>query len=143
MTVISEDPRTVLIERIRTDLQRVEGRAERLHRTNVRLIVASLIASGLATLLAGLTAATGPVLGGAGVSGWRWTCGIVAVVSGLAGLLTLVHQRLQVAENLAQSRACEGRLKALELALTVKGRDALDVARDYEEVLAAHAAVLA
>lgn len=141
MHTITEDPRGLLLQRVRADLQRAEAKAERLRRMNLRLILATLAASALATLLAGVTAATGPVVG-AGPMAWRWTCGVIALVTGFSGLMTSVQQRFNIADHLAQSLACTGRLRALELSLTLQQRDARELVRDYEEVVANHPSVL-
>lgn len=141
MQATPDDSGDLLLQRIQKDLRHAETKAERLRRNNVRLIAASLVASALATALAGITAAVGP-LAGEGPPAWRWTCGLIALVTATAGLLTGIHQRLNVAEQLAQSLACAGRLRALELSLALRRREAQDLARDYEELVATYAYVL-
>lgn len=126
-----------MLRRIQESLRTASGRVASLRRTNGRLIWLSLIASALATILAAATAAAGP-LAGEGPPAWRFTCGSIAVLTGFSGLLTGAHQRLNVSEKLAGAMASVGKLRALELGLTVTGRDVAEVAREYEEVIAAH-----
>ena len=134
MPTTAED---VLLERIRADLRRIEARSRELDRLDFRLVASSLAATALATVLAGLTAAAGP-LAGEGPPAWRLTCGAIAVITALSGALTGAHQRFRVPERRAQALTCLGRLRALELALGISRRDPTDVAREYQEVLAQH-----
>lgn len=131
------DSKAAMLERLQTSLRAAEGHAERLKRTNTRLIWLSLTGSSLATLLAGITAAAGP-LAGEGVPAWRLTCGAIAVLTALSGLLSGFHQRLNISERLGKALACAGRLRGLELALAVTGRDVREVAGDYEDVVAGY-----
>lgn len=137
MEIVPEEPRVAMLRRIRDGLQKAEARTDRLRRTNTRLVYLSLSSSTLATALAGVTAAAGPIAG-EGPPAWRVTCAAVAVLTALSGLLSGVHQRLNISEQLAKAIACAGRLRGLELALTVTGRNVVEVARDYEDVVAGY-----
>ena len=130
-------PKEAMLARIRDGLKKVEARAGSLRRTSSRLVWLSLIASAIATILAGATAAAGPLVG-EGPPAWRFTCGGIAVLTGFSGLLTGAHQRFNVSEKLAGALACAGKLCSLELALAVTGRDVVDVAPEYEDVVAAN-----
>ncbi len=134
MQTTADDGQTLLLERIRTDLRWIEARSRELRRLDVRLVSASLGFSALATLLAGLTAAVGP-LAGEGPPAWRWTCGLLAAVTAVSGVLTGAHQRFRVPERRAQVLAVEGRLRGLEIALGVARREPREVAREYQELL--------
>lgn len=129
--------REALLVRIKDGLNRSGSRTAELRRANSRLIWLSLIASAVATMLAAVTAAAGP-LAGEGPPAWRLTCGSIAVLTGMSGLLTGAHQRLNVSEKLASAIACTGKLRSMELALTVTGRDPGEVARDYEDLVATY-----
>ncbi|HEX7069358.1 MAG TPA: hypothetical protein VF190_01070, partial [Rhodothermales bacterium] len=126
-----------MLGRIREGLGKVDKRVATLRRTNDRLVWLSIATSAIATVLAAATAAAGPLVG-EGPPAWRFTCGSVAVLTGFSGILTGAHQRLNVTEKLAMSIACAGKLRALELALTVTGRDVMEVAREYEDIVASY-----
>ena len=134
MRTTAADVRTVLVSRIQEHLRRVEGKVGRLRRLNVRVVSANLDCSTLATLVAGLTAASGPLMG-EGASAWRWTCGIVAVVTAGTGLTTLLQQRLKVPEQLARSLTCAGKLRSLELALQLARVAPEEVGQEYEQLI--------
>jgi len=137
MQPAADDTRMLLIDRIQEHLQRVERRVGRLRRVNVRVITLSLVLSTVATLLAGLAAAGGP-LTGEGTSAWRWTCGLIAVVTAGAALATGVHQRFQIPENLARALACAGRLRSLDLALRLARLPPEEVGHEYAELIATY-----
>jgi hypothetical protein len=123
--------------RISECLRKVEGLSTKLKKSNSRLITISLIASGLATLLAGLTAALGP-LAGQGPTAWKFTCGAVAAFTALAGVTTGFHQKFSISERLAKAYACAGRLRSLELSLNLSGKELSAAAKEFEEITAAY-----
>lgn len=103
----AEDVRTFLAARIPEQLRRVEQKAVRLRRVHLRVQSANLVLTALATLLAGLTAAAGP-LAGQGPPAWRWSCAMIAVVTATAGVLAGFHQRLQLPDQLARRSRAPG-----------------------------------
>ncbi len=126
--------RQAVQQKIKESLQKVNMHVMKLRSANFRLITISLIASALATLLAGLTAALGP-LAGQGPPAWKITCGAVAGFTALAGLMTGLHQKFSISERLAKSFSCAGRLNSLDLALSVSKKDPGAVAKEYEELI--------
>lgn len=127
----------VILRRISQGLERLSSRLRRLHRTNTALLVAAVLTSGLATLVTGITAATGPVIG-EGIPGWRLACAVGAVFSFGASVSVGLNQSLKLGERLAQTRECNGRLRALEVALTTGSRSWHNVAAEYEEIVKAY-----
>ena len=137
MQPASTDVRAVLTTRIGDHLQRVERRAGRLRRINFQVTGLNLLLSSVATLLAGLTAAAGPLVG-EGPPAWRWTCGIIAVVTAGAALTTGILQRYKVPEALARTLACAARLRSLDLALQLARLGPDEVGQEYEQLLATY-----
>ncbi|HAY34663.1 MAG TPA: hypothetical protein DCY06_11075, partial [Bacteroidetes bacterium] len=99
-----------------------------------RFILISLIASVFATLLAGVTAFSGPVAG-AGPGAWKWTCGIVAVFTATATVFTGLHKQLTISERLAKSIECTGKLKSLAFSLKQEDSNKEDIAKEYRRIL--------
>ena len=126
-----------LLKRIQDSRLKVETVSKNLKKANSRFIYISIIASSLATLLSGLTAALGP-LAGQGAPAWKITCGGVAVLTAFAGIFTGLHQRMSIPERLSKCYLCLGKLNSLELALTVTKRDPLGVAKDFEDVIVSY-----
>ena len=127
------DMREMILQQIRGALQNAEARARALRRRNSLMVSTGLVAGGLGTILAGLAAARGP-LAGQGSGAWKLTCGVVGVLSACATLFPGLNQQLSVPDRLVKVTACVGRLRALEIALTVTQRDPAVVATEYQEV---------
>jgi hypothetical protein len=132
-----EDAASLIVTRITENLRQVEMRVARLRRTNVRITGLSLLFSTAATLLAGLTAAAGP-LAGEGPPAWRMTCGIIAVVTAATALVTGVQQRFQIPEQLARALAVAGRLRGLELSLRLSRVGPEQAGHEYEQLIATY-----
>jgi uncharacterized membrane protein len=109
---------------------------KRLRKTNSRFIIISLIASVLATLLAGSTAFMGP-LAGQGPPAWKWTCGIVALFTATATVFTGLQKQLTVSERLSKATECAGKLRGIDFAISnAKSEDDKEEAiTDYRKVL--------
>lgn len=133
----SPESRAALLERIRTGMRRAEAQATELRKKNSRYVSVGVIAGGLATVVAGTAAALGPVVG-QGPPAWKLTCGIVALLTGVATVLNGLQKQLSIAERLAKASSCLGKLTSLEFALTVNNRETVEVAREYESALAAY-----
>jgi len=101
------------------------------------MVSIGLIAGALGTILAGLAAGRGP-LAGQGTHAWKVTCGVIGVLSACATLLPGLNQQLSVPDRLVKATACVGRLRALEIALTVAQRDPTLIATEYQEVATAY-----
>ena len=121
---------------IKESLNRATSHLSKLRKTNSRFIIISLVASVLATLLAGFTAFNGkPVVGqGAGA----WACGIVAVFTATATVFTGLHKQLTISERLAKATECVGKLKSLQISLENSGDDESgkkDIINEYRKVV--------
>jgi hypothetical protein len=127
----------VIVRRVAQGLERLSGRHKRLRRTNTGLLVSGVLTSALATLVTGVTAASGPVIG-EGPPGWRLACAVGAVFSFGATLTVGLSQSLRVSDRLAETRECSGRLRALDIALTTGSRSWHNVAMEYEELVKAY-----
>ncbi|HQY19687.1 MAG TPA: hypothetical protein PK294_03235 [Ignavibacteria bacterium] len=119
---------------IRESLLKSEKNYIKLKKTNSRFIMISLIASVLATLLAGLTAFTGPVAGQGAVA-WKWTCGIVAVFTATATIFTGMHKQLSVSDHLTKSLECTGKLRSLSFTIQQEGYNKEEAVKEYKRIL--------
>jgi hypothetical protein len=132
---MGQDQQAAILNELKTSMARVEIKLAGLHRTNTTFIFVGTGASALATLVAGITAAAGPVVGD-GIDGWRLACIAAAVLSACGGLATALQQQFTIADRLAAAKACAGKLRALEVALSVSRRDPTKVAQEYEQLTA-------
>jgi hypothetical protein len=88
---------------------------------------AALLTGVLATLIAALAASNAPLFGKG--EGWRWTCGLVAVLTGFSSVLTGLREKPS-SKQLDKVTECVGKLKALQLNL-----DQENAAADYKKVV--------
>jgi hypothetical protein len=61
---------------------------------------------------------------------------VAALLTALGAMLTGMNQQFGNANKLARGLAYAGRLRSLEVALSVTGRDPLQVSKDFEELIA-------
>ncbi len=145
----SPDSRTTLLDKIRSGIRKAEGEVTSLKRKNSRYIIIGLVASAVSTVIAALAASLGPVIaqtltGQQGPPGpaWKLTCGVVAVCTGIATIFGGLQKQLSIAERLAKSMACAGKLHSLEFALTVNNRETPEVAKEYEMAIASYPEII-
>ncbi|RIH81813.1 hypothetical protein Mterra_02948 [Calidithermus terrae] len=123
-----------LADHVRRSVLKAEAYTARLRRSNTRLLLTSLFASGASTLVTGVTAAGGPVVG-SGIEGWRLACVAGAVLGFAATVSTGAVQQLKVGDRLSEGNQCLGRLRLLEVAISTRSRPLEDIAKEYAEVL--------
>jgi hypothetical protein len=133
----STEARSVLLEKIRDGIRKSDVLSATLKKRNSRYITVGIVASALSTVIAGATAAIGPVIA-QGPPGWKLTCGLVAVCAGVATVFNGLQQQLSIAEKLAKATSCSGKLHSLEFALTINNRVPSEVVREYETLLSTY-----
>jgi hypothetical protein len=132
------DDSTTVAARIRQSLETAQRRAQALRHRSTQLAYLGLTASALATIVAGIASAHGP-LAGQGPTSWKLTCGLTAVFSACAALASGLNQQFSYAEHLARAMACAGRLRSLELQVSLGERSPSEIAREYEDLVANYA----
>lgn len=128
-----EPAEQAIVAKIRGSLQHAEMVSARLRHRNSRLIGTSILSGGLGTAVGALAVSVGPVLGH-GASAWRVTCAVATIFTACATICSGLNQQLAVPDHLAKATACIGRLRALELEVTVGGRNPAEVAKEYGEL---------
>ncbi|MGA8184760.1 MAG: hypothetical protein WB819_14095 [Terriglobia bacterium] len=129
----ANDQRDEMLQRLRSSLSKAEDHMHHLRREDAALVYASLAASSLGTIVAGLAAALGPTLG-KGPLAWKVTCALVAALTASATILSGVHKQQAVPVRLGKASACVLKLRALEMDMTLGSRDAAQVAKEYQEL---------
>ncbi len=135
------DSRSALLTRIREGIRTSDTVASDLKKKNSRYITTGVIASALSTVIAATAAALGPVIG-QGPSAWKFTCGAVAICTGIATVVSGLQKQLSIAEKLAKATSCAGKLHSLEFALTINNRDTAEIAKEYEIVIASYPEII-
>jgi hypothetical protein len=102
---------------IEEDLNTAIGHYNSLKKKAYIYFSAALITAVLATLIAALAASNAPLFGKG--EGWRWTCGLVAVLTAFSSVLTGLRER-PGSKQLDTVTECVGKLKALLLNIEEK-----------------------
>lgn len=137
----ADSKRNLLSQRIRDSLRRAENYTTHLRRNYTRLVIGGLIGSTVTVLVAGGTAVQGPLVG-SGVEGWRLACIVAAILSLISTICVGLVQQLKLGERVPQGQLCIGRLRALDIALAIKGSEFDEIAKEYEEVVKAFPEVI-
>ena len=122
---------------VKESLHKAEERTASLRSTNNRLLIGSVVSSAATTLVAGGTAAAGPLVGD-GVAGWRLACIVAAVLAFTATVCTALTQQLRVGDRLSQGHQCVGRLRLLTVDMTTGSRNWEEITKDYTEIAKAY-----
>ena len=109
------------------DLQVAIGHYNSIRRKVYLYFSAVLFTGVMATLIAALAASNAPLFGKG--EGWRWTCGLIAVLTAFSSVLTGLRER-PTSKQLDRVTECVGKLKALRLNL-----DKENAASDYKKVV--------
>lgn len=134
MSTEHADNRDAIAQKVRRSLHTAEKKAERLRKTNTLLLVAGLFCSAGATLVAGVTAVTGPRVG-LGVAGWRIACIVAAVFGFLSTLSMGLNQRLRFGQRLSKVTRCVGKLRSLDLLIVSGDKELPEIIRQYARIV--------
>jgi hypothetical protein len=123
-----------LRQHVQASLRQAENYTAGLGKTYTRLTIGGLASSAVSTLVAGGVALQGSAFG-LGASGWQLFCGIAAALGFVSTICMGIVQQLRLGERLPLGQSCVGRLRALNMALTVGSRDWGEIAKEYEAVI--------
>ena len=129
-----EQNQDALARRVRQSLKKAEQYASRVRTTNTRLLVLGVFNSGVSTLVTGVTAAQGPIVG-EGIPGWRLACAVGAVFGFATTVSVGLNQQLKLGERLSEANQCLGRLKFLDVAMETGSRSWAEISEEYEDIL--------
>lgn len=122
-----------LAQSVKASLNQAEKRVSNLRQSNTRLIMTGIASSAGSTLVAGVTAATGPLVG-TGDAGWRLACIVAAVFAFIATVSTGMKQQLKISDRLAKGAQCVGKLRALDVTISTGNQDWQEIANEYKEI---------
>jgi hypothetical protein len=126
--------RDIAIEKIKNSLQTVERRAAGLRRTHTSLLMTSMFGSAITTLIAGITAAAGPVVG-TGIPGWRLACSLAAIFGFVTTVAAGMNQQLRLGDQLSTANQLLGRLRFLDVAAAMGTRSWEEITTEYAEIV--------
>ena len=128
------DDRQVLLKKVTNSLRKAERVTVGLSKANTRVVFASVFGSAACTLVAGITAAHGPVVG-EGPDGWRLACTISAVLAFEATVAIGLGHQLRISDRLSTAHQCVGRLRSLDVVIMTPGTSLEDAINEYVEIV--------
>ena len=121
----------IIARRIRESLKATERHSARFGKINFGLYASGIISGAAATLVAGMAALSGPVVG-QGTTGWQITC-LIAAVFGFIATLSTGFSGPAIERN-TQSKLCYGRLKSLDVSVATGSRTWDEITQEYEDI---------
>ena len=129
--------KTALTAMVKSSLKKAETVVKNQKRANSGVLITSFTFSAIATLVAGITSAAGPVIG-SGIEGWRAACILAAFLSFASTLITGVSQQLRINDKLEEASLCAAKLRALDIGLAIGSRPWELATREFEEIVTAY-----
>ena len=123
--------RDLLTQSVKRSLKKAEGIISGRKKTNTGLLFAGMTTSAASTLVAGITAAQGPLIG-TGIEGWRVACIIAAVFGFASTIITGLSQQLKVNDRVIEGNQCVSKLRALDVGIITGSRNREEIIGDYE-----------
>ena len=131
------EKRKNLAENVKASLRKAEGIVSGYQKNNTWMVVTTIVSSAGATMVAGITAAAGPLAGG-GIEGWRAACIIAAVFGLVSTVSTGLSQQLKISDRLLEGRQGLSKLRQLDVAITTGRIGVEEVAKEYEGIAQAY-----
>jgi hypothetical protein len=118
---------------VKDRLRKAEQHTASLRNRNHGLLMTSIVSSAATTLVAGGTAAVGPMLE-IGDNGWRLACIVAAALAFVSTLTMTLNQQLKMGDRLSQGYQCVSRLRLLDVNIAVGGHSWEEISREYGDI---------
>jgi hypothetical protein len=119
---------------VKDSLRKAQKYTSGLRKQNTRLLITGMICSAGTTLVAGGTAATGPIVG-SGDAGWRIACIVAAILAFVSTVSTAITTQLKFEERLIKGNQCVGQLEALNVSILTGVEDWEEATKEYTEIV--------
>lgn len=137
-TEIGNSPREDILELVRQGLIKTDVYKRKYKKYDSWLLIVSIVMGTIATALAGSGAAGGkPVMDALG--GWRIVCFIAAALTAIGTITGALHKSFQISDKLSGAIVCSGKLRSLELDITIAEKNPKEASELYERILIDHA----
>lgn len=118
---------------VKSSLTKTKKALSAHRRKNKSLLLASMTFSGASTLVAGITSAGGPIIG-SGIEGWRLACIVATALGFISTISTGISQQLEISDHLLEGSQCVGKLKSLDMSITIGSRTREEIIKEYEQI---------
>ena len=131
------EERTKVTESVKASLRKAGAIVSDYRKKKNRLLTTTMISSTAVTLVAGITAAIGPVTG-TGAEGWRMACIIAAIFGFVSTVSTGLSEQLKISDRLSEGRQGVGKLRYLDVVITTGNKSWEEITKEYEEIAKAY-----
>ena len=131
------EERRKVTESVKASLRKAGEIVSGYQKKKNRLLFAAMISSTAATLVAGVTAAAGP-MAGTGTDGWRMACIIAAVFGFISTVSTGLSEQLKISDRISEGSQGIGKLKYLDILITTGNKSWEEITDEYEEIAKAY-----
>jgi hypothetical protein len=131
------EERRKVTESVKASLRKAGAIVSGYRKKKNRLLTTTMISSTAVTLVAGITAAVGPVAG-TGVEGWRMACIIAAILGFVSTVSTGLSEQLKISDRLSEGRQGVGKLRYLDVVITTGNKSWEEITKEYEEIAKAY-----
>ena len=131
------EERRKVTESVKASLQKAGEIVSGYRKKKNRLLFAAMISSTAATLVAGVTAAAGP-MADIGTEGWRMACIIAAIFGFISTVSTGLSEQLKISDRISEGSQGIGKLKYLDVLITTGNKSWEEITEEYEEIAKAY-----
>jgi len=131
------EERRKVTESVKASLRKAGGIVSGYRKKKNRLLFTAMISSAAVTLVAGVTAAAGPVAD-TGTDGWRMACVIAAIFGFISTVSTGLSEQLKISDRISEGSEGIGKLKYLDVVITTGNKSWEEITEEYEEIAKAY-----
>jgi hypothetical protein len=131
------EERRKVTESVKASLRKAGAIVSGYRKKKNRLLTTTMVSSTAVTLVAGITAAIGPVTG-TGAEGWRMACIIAAIFGFVSTVSTGLSEQLKISDRLSEGRQGVGKLRYLDVVITTGNKSWEEITKEYEEIAKAY-----
>lgn len=131
------EERRKVTESVKASLQKAVEIVSGYRKKKNRLLFTAMISSTAVTMVAGVTAAVGPVAG-TGTEGWRMACIIAAIFGFISTVSTGLSEQLKIGDRISEGSEGIGKLRYLDVVITTGNKSWEEITDEYEEIAKAY-----
>jgi len=131
------EERKKLTKSVKASLRKAGVIVSNYRKKKNRLLITAIVSSTAVTLVAGVTAAVGPIVG-TGVEGWRIACIIAALFGFVSTVSTGLNEQLKISDRLSEGKQGVGRLSYLDVVIATGNKSWEEITEEYEEIAKAY-----
>ncbi len=131
------EERRILTKSVKASLRKAGAIVSSYRKKKNHFLITAIVSSTAVTLVAGVTAAVGPIVG-TGMEGWRIACIIAAIFGFVSTVSTGLNEQLKISDRLSEGKQGVGKLSYLDVVITTGNKSWEEITEEYEEIAKAY-----